>query len=203
MNWLTTSVRKNKERLVINEQTKQKYKKETEKGNLSQIWTNDGSLQEKYDKWTSEIQKITAQHFITKKKKKKPINRKIRKLRRKRKTLKSQENETNKEMIKARRTVLLQLIEEENEKQEKRRIIQTAKNIKKESGFDANAFWQFHERTKGKKSEPATAMKDEQGNLEEDPSKIKEIYRTFYQKLLKDSEPENEEERCKGEREVY
>ena len=131
----------------------------------------------------------------TKKKKKRPANTIIRKLRRKRRILKNQENEGNTEMITARRKLLLQLIEEENEKQEKRRIIQTANNIKKESGFDANAFWKFQERSKGRKREPATAMIDEEGKVEEDPTKIKEIYKTFYEKLLQDREPEDEEER--------
>ena len=43
----------------------------------------------------------------------------------------------------------------------------------------------------GRKSETATAILDEQGNLEEDPEKIKEIFRQFYQKLLKDRESSN------------
>merc|ERR1712228_687822 len=34
----------------------------------------------------------------------------------------------------------------------------------------------------------------EKGKVEEDPEKIREIYKTFYQKLLKDREPEDEEE---------
>ena len=194
MNWITTSVWQNKERTVINEHTKANFKRETNQGKLSQIWKNDGSLQDKYDKWTTEVQKITNKHFTTRKKKKKKVNRTVRKLRRKRKQLKQIENEMNREMIIARRKLLQQLIEEEEEKQEKRRILHIANNLKKESGFDANAFWKFQERTKGRKSEPATAMIDDEGNIEEDPTKIKEIYRTFYQKLLKDREPENEEE---------
>ena len=48
---------------------------------------------------------------------------------------------------------------------------------------------------KGKKVKPPTAMKGENGELEEDPEKIKDIYLNFYQKLLKDREPEDEEER--------
>ena len=175
MNWITTSIKQNKERLIINEETKAKYKEETNQGKLSQIWKEEGSLQDKYNKWTEEVQKITSKHFTTKKKKKRPVNRIIRKLRRKRRELKEREKGDDTEMITARRKVLLQLIEEENEKQEKRRIVQTANNIKKESGFDANAFWKFQERSNGRKREPATAMLDEQGNIEEDPTKIKEI----------------------------
>ena len=37
-------------------------------------------------------------------------------------------------------------------------------------------------------------MYDEEGNLEENPEKIKEIFKTFYEKLLKDREPESDSE---------
>ena len=49
--------------------------------------------------------------------------------------------------------------------------------------------------TRGRKYEPATAMKREDGQIEEDPEEIKEIYLKFYEKLLKDREPEDEEEK--------
>ena len=123
MNWITTSIWQNKERMIMNEQTKAKFKEETNQGTLSQIWTEEGSLQEKYDQWTAEVQKIATKHFLTRKKKKKQINRTIRKLRRKRKELKLMENKENCEIITARRKVLQQLIEEEAEKREKRIII--------------------------------------------------------------------------------
>ena len=98
-------------------------------------------------------------------------------------------------MNRARRKVLQQIIDEELAKQERNRVIQIANNIKKEKGFDANAYWEFDKRMKKRNAEVATAMMDEKGNLEEDPGKIREIYKTFYQKLLKDREPENEEEK--------
>ena len=139
------------------------------------------------------MQQCTSQQ---KKKKKKKHNRKIRKLRRRRKQLKEenrgQENEINKE----RRKLLQQFIEEEEAKQERNRVIETAKNIKKEGGFDANAYWKHMEKLQGRKAEPATAMLDEKGKIEEDPEKIREeIYKPFYMNLLKDREPENEMEK--------
>ena len=38
-------------------------------------------------------------------------------------------------------------------------------------------------------------MFNEEGKLEEDPEKIKQIYKVFYEKLLKDRDPENKEEK--------
>ena len=48
---------------------------------------------------------------------------------------------------------------------------------------------------KGRKAETATAMLNEEGKLEEDPEKIRQIYKVFYEKLLRDRDPENEEEK--------
>ena len=95
----------------------------------------------------------------------------------------------------ARRKVIQQLIDEELVLQEKNRVSRVAQTIKKEKGFDGNAFWELTKRLGGRKTEIATAMFDEKGNLEEEPEKIKEIYKEFYEKLLKDRDRENEEER--------
>ena len=75
-----------------------------------------------------------------------------------------------------------------------RKITETAKKIKAERGFDSNAFWEHQKMMNGKKPEIATAMKTESGEIEEDSSKCREIYQSFYIKLLKDRKPDNEEE---------
>ncbi len=195
MNWVTTSLVDKKERLVLNEKAKEKFKQVTEEGELSKIWEDEGTLQEKYDTWSEKVRGITKQIFITNKKKKKHKNRKIRKLRRKRKLLKIENAKEWKEINQERRKLLQQFIDEEKKKQEKIKIVETAKNIKKEGGFDANAFWKHLEQMRGGKVEVATAMFDENGNIEEDPEKIRNIYKTFYQKLLKDRDPEDEIEK--------
>lgn len=48
---------------------------------------------------------------------------------------------------------------------------------------------------KGEKKEVATAIKLEDGTIEENSDEIKEIFRDLYDKLLKDRKPEDEEER--------
>ena len=192
INWRITSINRNQERLTMNEKSKKNFKEATENGKLTEIWEREGSVQERYNIWSEEVEKVAKQHFITRKKKKKPFNRVIRKLRRKRRLLKEETAGGEvKEMNKKRRKLLQQLIDEELAKQEKNRIISIANNIKKEKGFDANAFWELDKRLKSRNGEVATAMMDEEGKLEEDPEKIREIYKRFYQKLLKDREPEN------------
>ena len=89
----------------------------------------------------------------------------------------------------------MEFIYELKKKQEMKKITEIANKIKAEGGFDANAFWKHREMMTGRKKETATAMKTETGEIEEDPEKIKEIYRLFYQNLLKDREPDDEEEK--------
>ena len=184
-----------KERLILNKKSKEKFKEETEQGELRKIWEEEGEFQQKYDTWNNEVKKIANKIFTTNKKPKKHKNRKIRKLRRKKKQLKENNKKEWNRLNSERRKLLQQFIEEEKKKQEKIKILETAKNIKKEGGFDANAFWKHEEKMKGRKTETATAMIDENGKIEEDPEKIKEIYKKFYQKLLKDREPEGEMEK--------
>ena len=100
-----------------------------------------------------------------------------------------------KETIMSRRDLITEFIKEIKQNQERKKITETAIRIKKEGGFDANAFWKHDEMMKGRKKEPAVAIKNEKGEIEEDPEKIKEIYRNFYEKLLKDREPENADEK--------
>ena len=195
-NWVTTSMTEKRERLVLNNKAKESFNESTEKGKLADIWKTEGNLQNKYNQWNEKVKEIAKKHFTTDKRKKKPINKTIRKLRRKKRLLKEKEGSTdNASITKARIRLIEEFIEEEKIKQERSRVITIAKNIKKEKGFNGNAFWELSKRMQGRKSETVTAMYDESGNLEEDPAKIKEIYKTFYEKLLKDREPENSMEK--------
>ena len=47
---------------------------------------------------------------------------------------------------------------------------------------------------KGRKKEYATGIRDKEGKIEEDPDKIKEIYKGYFEELLKDRKPEDSEE---------
>ena len=86
-------------------------------------------------------------------------------------------------------------INEIKQQQERSKVTKIAEKIRKDGGFDSNAYWKYEEKMKGKKKETATAMKDENGKIEEDPEKIKEIHRKYFEKLLKDREPEGLEEK--------
>ena len=71
--------------------------------------------------------------------------------------LKTEKGKAEYAMNTARRKVIQQLIDEELVLQEKNRVSRVAQTIKKEKGFDGNAFWELTKRLGGRKTEIATA----------------------------------------------
>ena len=74
----------------------------------------------------------------------------------------------------------------------KRKAAKIAHDIKKESGFDGGAFWEYKRRQQGKKEEARMSMKDKDGNIIEKPDDIKEVYKEFYEELLSEKEIDKE-----------
>ena len=56
-------------------------------------------------------------------------------------------------------------------------------------------FWKFREKMRGKDEEKRTAMKDENGRIQEEEEKIKEIYRNHYKNLLQEKQANGIEEK--------
>jgi hypothetical protein len=146
-------------------------------------------------KWNEAVMKIAKETFTVKKIKKKE-SREERTLRKKKKLLKEGVKDATKEelrIIQTRMKLIEHYMERLAKEAKKRKAIKTAKEIKKDGGFDGNAFWEYDKRMKGKKSEAAHAMKNEDGIVTEDPTEILEIYRSFYEKLLTQREMETED----------
>ena len=172
------------------------FNKATANSGFREIWRGEGSIQEKYTQWNDKVIQIAERIFKTKRKKK-TISKEIRIFRNKRKQLKKKSKQAEggeKKMMIERRKILLQHICQTKQTQKKKKAMQVARKIKKEGGFDANAFWKYQEAIKGRKKEIATAMNRADGTKEKDKEKIKEMYREYYQQLLEDRKPENEEE---------
>ena len=199
LNWVATSLKKQSNTTSITQKAKEELKIKTTKSKLSKIWKEGGTVQQKYTKWNEQVKEITREIFTGKNKNRRRNCKTLNQLRKRRKQLKVWRQDTTdineKEILGKRRELLLQFINEVKQTQEKTKIIKIANKIKTEGGFDANAFWKHDEMMKGKKKEIATAMRNEEGNIEEEPTKIKEIYRNFYQQLLKDRDPEDDDEK--------
>ena len=108
-------------------------------------------------------------------------------LRRRKKEIKAKFKEATSEekvIYRRRKHLINEHIENHQKEENRRRTIRLANKIKSEKGFDGSAFWEFKRRSSGKRKEEMTAIKNEEGELEENPEKILEIYQRFYEKLL-------------------
>ena len=97
-----------------------------------------------------------------------------------------------KKILLIRKELINEHIENHRREQNRRRTFNLANKIKSEKGFDGSAFWEFKKRSEGRKSEKMTAIKNEKGEIEENPEEIIRIYEEFYKKLLTGKEMETE-----------
>ena len=169
-------------RTVVNEKSNSEFKRKTTTSNLSDIWKTRASLQEKYTEWSKEVTGIAEDIYVQKKKKKKEIKA-IRSLRRRKKEIVREFKlaaPEEKETLIRRKKLINEHIENHQKEETKRRTISIANSIKSEKGFDGSAFWEFKKRNSGRKREEITIVKNEDGEEEEEPEKILEIYQKFW-----------------------
>ena len=196
MDWTTPYKAPKPKRTTLAPKAKERFKQKTMDAGLTKIWEEEIDAQKAYTTWNKKVKEIGEECF-TSKKKKKQTNKTIRKLRKKKKELKDlmkRKVGEEKKIIAERRKLITEFINDIKRKQEASKVSRIAEKIRKEGGFDANAFWKHAAEMRGNKKETATAVKDEEGKIEEDPVKIKEIHRRYFEKLLKDRKPEGKDE---------
>ena len=173
-------------RTVISVKNNQEFERKTSATNLRDIWKTTANLQEKYSEWSQKVVEI-ANSTYTQKKKNKQEPKAVRLLRRKKKEINrvfTSATQEEKTILVKRRKLINEHIEEHFKEENKQRTFNIARNIKSEKGFDGNAFWEFKRRNTRRKKEEITVIRNEDGEIEEDPEKIREVYQKFYQELL-------------------
>ena len=174
----------------INEKTKQEFKERTTEGELNNIWSKDTTIEERYTEWNNKVKELSEEIF-TRKRKKKKERKEIRILRRRKKLINIKIRESTadeKRLYRKRRKLIDEHVLNYKRKEQRERTTKLANNMKSEMGFDGSIFWEFRKRKQGKKVESMTAIKDENGEKEENPEKILQIYKEFYKKLLSGEE---------------
>ena len=186
MNWNMRYKEKENTRTCLNNKTKVEFSKKTSKGELLAMWKTEKETLVKFRQWNEKVVGI-AEDIFKKKIKKKTERKEIRILKRKKKELKkrmSKAEEKEKELLEKRRKLIERHIEEYRRQVQAYKTQCVAKKIKSEKGFDGSVFWEYLKKAEGRKSETATALRNEEGVLEEDPEAILAIYQKFYKKLL-------------------
>ena len=186
MNWNMRFKPGMNKRVVINKENNEEFNKKTSSTNLQSIWQTSATLQEKYSEWSKEVSKIAESVYVKKKKRKKEMKA-IRMLRRRKKEIKARFRKATAEekgIYIRRKRLINEHIENHQKEENKRRTIRVANRIKSEKGFDGSAFWEFRRQRTGRGKDTATSMKNEEGEIIEDPEEILKIYKDFYQKQL-------------------
>ena len=186
VNWNMNYTKKGTERVLINEKTKKEFEEKTNTTSLTEIWNTTKEMKEKYSEWSKQVTDLAEKTFTTKTKKK-TESKAIRMLKKRKKEIKKKFHhgtDTQKKIYLERRKLIEQHMENHAREKNTKQMITAANQIKSEKGFDGSAFWEFKRRTQGKKKETMESIKNEKGEIEEDPEKILEIYKNFYKKLL-------------------
>ena len=195
MNWNMRFKPDMNKRIVINEETNAEFYQKTSSTNLQSIWQTSATLQEKYSAWSEEVAKIAESVYVKKRKKKREMKA-IRMLRRRKKEIKAKFKEATSEekvIYRRRKHLINEHIENHQKEENKRRTIRVANKIKSEKGFDGSAFWEFRRQRTGKGKDTVTSMKNEEGEIIENPEEILKVYKDFYQKLLSGREMTTDE----------
>ena len=178
--------------IAINNKTNEEFRRRTENSNFTNIVTKEDGIQNKYSQWSEEILKVASEVYV-KKKKKKRVDMEVKILQKKRKLIRNQIKRTKPEEEEVKINLIRRkLIDEHivNIKKErvKQKTTKLAQQIKKENGFDGGVFWEFKRRKEGRKAEARLSVKDKRGEVVEKVEDIKEVYRSFYEDLLKEKE---------------
>ena len=119
-------------------------------------------MQEKYDQWSKEVVAIENQCKI-KTKIKKEKGKIVRSLYRAKRKLKK--GEVNKKTILRRKLINKHIIEEKQQRYN-RKIQKTLEELRKNGGgIKEESFWEFRRKLKGKQQEIVTSMADKNGEI--------------------------------------
>ncbi len=176
----------------INETTNEEFRRRTEETKFVEMVEEDNlEVLKKYSGWSESVREIAEEVYVVKKKKIQQCQEIII-LQKKRKQLGEDfvraKTEGERTVNRLRRKMIDGHIINIRKEGTKRKAEQIAQDIKKESGFDGGAFYEYKRRQQGKKEEARMSIKDKKGNLVEKPNEIKKVYRDFYEELLQEKE---------------
>ena len=129
VNWIVANKKQPTTTTTLTQKNKDRFKQETMKAGLCEIWEQNEEPQTAYTIWSRKVREIAEKIFQTKKRKR-PTNRNIRKLRKKKQMLKKMMKEADgeeKKIMVERRKLIMEFINDIKEKQEESKVIEIAK----------------------------------------------------------------------------
>ena len=173
-----------KKKKVITEDGREKYCKEIQRLQISQIWDEEGCMQEKYDKWEEIVMKTRRKFEKTRKKHKKRKSKTMRKLLKKKRKLRGELKSGKDEEKYSELTKIKEKIVREEEESYFRKLKKTCEEIRIEGKFSSGGFWKLIKRMKNKKSENPHAVRNKEGEMLTDKEQIIKRYGEYFEELL-------------------
>ena len=172
-----------------------KFREEAEKERISQM-INDRDIRISYKEWNDKVVSI---HEACKKKVKRmrpwKVSRKL--LTMKKNITRELKEEMDREQVtilKQRRKIINEQIEEEEHRHQYQRICTIVDDIRQGGGINSNAFWKVREKLTRKQDETAHGIQDKEGRMCENPEEIKKVYSEWYKELLTTSKGQSKVE---------
>ena len=176
----------------------QKFRNDLKANNVSNIIDNS-SIIKTYTKWNNKVLEIRDKCYKRVKLKKpwkveRQLTTASRKIKRK---LKDCQDPNEIKELKQQRNIILEQIEKQEHCRNYRELNKIIEDVKKEGGVNGSTFWKVRRKMK-RNQENAHAIKDKNGELQQEKSKIKEVYKSWYEELLSvkeaDSKPAKDAE---------
>ena len=193
--WIMTDVvNQRKDVSIITQKGYVRVKEEMEQRVISNI-IDEGELQDSYDQWKGTVNDIVKKHktILKKKNPMKPIKLLI-KQKKKLKMMMKKVDKDRREVLIGEAKMIDEQIKIENNAQYRNKLDKVVKQLQGKSGIKGPNMWNVYNQVKRKKTEPPTAIKDKEGNLLEEPQKIKERYLEHFTEILQPPKAETEEE---------
>ena len=97
------------------------------------------------------------------------------------------------DLLKKRKALLLEHIEQEQKMETKRKIDATVHEVKEAGGDDSSTFWKVKKKLQGGKDNELAAIMDEKGIKHEGKEAVMDVYSRYFEELLKTKKGETEE----------
>ena len=186
---------------VLGKEGWEAFRGKIEKIKISNL-IDDRNIEESYKEWSKTIMKI--KESCSKKVKIRrswKVNRKLTtEKKRIARELRKNLDKTQIQILKSRKKMILEEIEEEEKKKEYARITKVVEDVQRAGGVNSTTFMDVRKKIKRKSDELPHAMIDKEGKKCDHPEEIKSVYKEWYMDLLKTKEGETNIE--KGAEEV-
>ena len=188
-------------RTIMTEENYKSFAHDLKTEKVSSIWNQSISFQDKYNQWSRKVIEVRNKNATIKKPKRKQRSKALRELLQKKKQLKkdwkNEENEDEASIIYNEIQKLKEMIVQEEQEHNYRRMLKTIETITKDGRFDSGGFWEFQKKMRRKKCDTAHAVVNLKGEKVSETEKILEAYEEYFKDLL--THTNNEVKNCNSE----